>query len=47
MAASLGLAVDKEFCMGSCDKRTSAQEAEGSPSVEAIARKWLVQTIID
>jgi hypothetical protein len=33
--------VDKEFCMGGCDKRTRAREAEESSLLEAIARKRL------
>jgi hypothetical protein len=36
------LSVDKEFCMGDCNKRTWAQEE--SPLLEAIARKRLVET---
>jgi hypothetical protein len=37
----------QELCTGCCDKRTWAWEAEESPSVEAVARKRLVETVID
>jgi hypothetical protein len=51
MATSLGLpswvVSWQEFCMGSCDKRTWVWEAEESSLVEAVARKQLVETVID
>jgi hypothetical protein len=37
----------QEVCTGSCDNMTWVQEAEESPSVEAVARKWLVETVIE
>jgi hypothetical protein len=37
----------EEFCTSGCDKMTRAREAEESVSVEAIARKRLVETVID
>jgi hypothetical protein len=33
--------------MGNCDMKTRVQEAEESPQVEAVARKGLVETVID
>jgi hypothetical protein len=33
-----------QFCMGVCEERTWAREAEESPLLEAIAREWLVKT---
>jgi hypothetical protein len=33
--------------MGGCNMRTQAQEVEESPSVEAVARKQLVETVLD
>jgi hypothetical protein len=33
--------------MGACDKRTTAWEAEELPSVEAVARKLLMEIVID
>jgi hypothetical protein len=36
--------VDSKFCMGVCEERTSACEAEESPLLEAIAREQLVKT---
>jgi hypothetical protein len=33
--------------MGGCDKRTSVWEAEEYPSVEDVARKRLVETVIE
>jgi hypothetical protein len=36
-----------EFCMGGCDKRTCVREAVESSSVEAVASKRLVETVID
>jgi hypothetical protein len=41
------LLVDKEFYTGGCYKRTRMREAEEFPSVEAVARKRLVETVID
>jgi hypothetical protein len=41
------LSVDKAFCTGGCDKKTWVWEAEESSSVEAIAMKRLVETVID
>jgi hypothetical protein len=32
------------FCMGGCEDRTWAREAEESPLLEAIATEWLVKT---
>jgi hypothetical protein len=34
----------EKICMGSCDKRTLACEAEESPLLDAIAKEWLVKT---
>jgi hypothetical protein len=33
-----------KFCMGGCEDRTRAREAEESPLLEAIARERLVKT---
>jgi hypothetical protein len=33
--------------MDGCDKRTLVWEAEESPSAEAIARKRLMETVVD
>jgi hypothetical protein len=41
------LSVDKGSARLAVKKRTWEQEAEGSPSVEAITRKQLVETVID
>jgi hypothetical protein len=41
------LSVDIEFPTGDCDKRTWARENEESLSVEAVARKRLVETVTD
>jgi hypothetical protein len=41
------LSADKEFCTGGCDKRAWVREAEEFPSVEVVARKRLVETVID
>jgi hypothetical protein len=37
----------QEFCTGGCDKRTRVREAEESPMVEPVARKRLVEAVID
>jgi hypothetical protein len=36
--------VFKQFCIGSCEYRTWACEAEKSPLLEAVAMGWLVKT---
>jgi hypothetical protein len=40
------LSVESQFCTVIYDKRTRVQEAEKSPWVEAVARKWLVEIVI-
>jgi hypothetical protein len=51
MAASLGtsylLYQLPKILHGEYEKRTSAWEAEESPSVEAVVRKQLVETVTD
>jgi hypothetical protein len=34
----------QKFCLGGCDNRTWAREAEESPLLEVVAREWLVKT---
>jgi hypothetical protein len=51
VAASLGTSQMscqlQEICTGGCCKRVWVREAEESPSVEAIARKRLVESVLD
>jgi hypothetical protein len=44
MIASLGVVSWQEFCTGGYDRRTWVREAEESPTLEAVARKRLVET---
>jgi hypothetical protein len=38
------LIVDRQFCTGGCEDRTSSREAEESPLLEVVAREQLMKT---
>jgi hypothetical protein len=41
---AVGVMSSAKFCMGGCENRTLARDAEESPLLEAIAREQLVRT---